>query len=343
MTARPLSIVYLLEGTDLFGGVKVPIHHANLMTARGHRVTVVSKGDRPDWYVINAEFRKVGDFEPATLPPADVTVATFWTTIRAAAAAPSGQAVHYCQGFEATYTHNVAEHPAILEAYRTPIPCLAVSPHLEALVRNRFGRPGRVVPPALAPYWRTTWRWHPHRPARVLVVNPMEIDWKGVATGLEAVRLMQSGGLDCRLVRLSQWPPSDAEGLLLAADEFHHRLLPWHVARLVRSVDILLAPSWDQEGFGLPVLEAMACGVPVVASDISSFRCFAGDAATLVPFDRPEAFAAAAVEILSNPARWRECRHRGLEVARAFSEDRVTNILEEALLWVAEGWWSLER
>ena len=342
MTARSLSINYLIEGTEMFGGVKVPIHHANLLAARGHRVAVVSKGDRPDWYVISAEFRKVRDFEPASLPPADVTVATFWTTIRAAAAVPSGQALHYCQGFEATYTHNAAEHPAIIDAYRTPIPCLAVSPHLVALVRNRFGRPGRIVPPALAPYWRTAWRWRPHRPARVLVVNPMEIDWKGVGTGIEAVRLIRSEGLNCRLVRLSQWPLSDAERSILAPEEFHHRLLPWQVARLVRNVDILLAPSWEQEGFGLPVLEAMACGVPVVASDISSFRRFAGDAVTLVAFDRPEAFAAAAIEILSNPARWRECRRRGLEVAGAFSEDRVTTILEEAMFWVADGQWSAE-
>lgn len=343
MTATPLSVVYLLEGTDLFGGVKVPIHHANLLAARGHRVTVVSKGDRPDWYAVSAEFRKVSAFEPASLPPADVTVATFWTTIRAAAAVPSGQAVHYCQGFEATYTHNVTEHPAIIEAYKTAIPCLAVSPHLAALVRDRFGRPSRMVPPALAPYWRTTWRWHPHRPARVLVVSPMEIDWKGVATGLTAVRLMRSKGLNCRLVRLSQWPLSDAERSLLAPDEFHHHLLPRQVARLVRGVDILLAPSWDQEGFGLPVLEAMACGVPVVASDISSFRCFAGEAVALVPFDRPEAFAAAAIEILSNPASWRGCRRRGLKIAGAFSEERVTSLLEEALIWAAGRQWSAER
>ena len=283
MTATPLSVVYLLEGTDLFGGVKVPIHHANLLAARGHRVTVVSKGDRPDWYAVSAEFRKVSAFEPASLPPADVTVATFWTTIRAAAAVPSGQAVHYCQGFEATYTHNVTEHPAIIEAYKTAIPCLAVSPHLAALVRDRFGRPSRMVPPALAPYWRTTWRWHPHRPARVLVVSPMEIDWKGVATGLTAVRLMRSKGLNCRLVRLSQWPLSDAERSLLAPDEFHHHLLPHQVARLVRGVDILLAPSWDQEGFGLPVLEAMACGSVVVTSSGTVMEEIAGGTALVCP------------------------------------------------------------
>ena len=60
-----------------------------------------------------AEFSRITDFRAAVLPDADVTVATFWTTLEAAAGA-RGEAVHYCQGFEAACTHNTADHPAIL-------------------------------------------------------------------------------------------------------------------------------------------------------------------------------------------------------------------------------------
>jgi glycosyltransferase involved in cell wall biosynthesis len=339
----PLVINYLLEDTALFGGVKVPIHQANLLTARGHRVTVVSKGERPNWYGISADFRKVESFDASELPRADVTVATFWTTIRPAASITFGSAVHYCQGFEATHLHNVKEHPAILEAYRTPMPCIAVSPHLAALVRERFGRPARVVPPALAPYWRPGLRRRPHSLPRVVVVNPFEIEWKGVATGLRAVAELRQRGVACRLVRLSQWPLSDDERSLFAPDEFHHHLEPLAVARLFRGADLMLAPSWEQEGFGLPVLEAMACGVPVVASDISAFRAFAGSAAALVPYDRPEVFAEAAGEILANPARWRAMRRRGLEASRQFTEEQVARIAEEAFYWVAGRRWRSEQ
>ena len=343
MTRPPLAIVYLLEDTAMFGGVKIVLHQAELMARRGHRVTVVSKGGRPTWFPVSTAFLRVPSFEPERLPAADVTVATFWTTIAAAAAVRSGAAVHYCQGFEASYTHNAAEHPAILEAYRTPLPYLALAPHLGVLVAERFGRRGRVVPPALAPYWRPAWRLRPRRAPRVLIVNPFEIDWKGVATGLEAVRLLRGReDIPCRLIRLSQWPLSDSERAVLPPDEFHHGLGPTAVAALMRGADVVLAPSWEQEGFGLPVLEAMACGVPVVASEISAFRGFAGGAALLVPFDRPERYAAAAADLVRDRRRWRGVRRRQLEASRAFTEERVAAIAEAALYWVADGRWRSE-
>ncbi len=339
---KPLALTYLLEDTALFGGVKIVLHQAELMARRGHTVTVVSKGERPGWFPLKARFLRFSALEPRGLPAADVTVATFWTTIEAAAGAATGAAVHYCQGFEAGFRHNRDDHPAILRAYRVSIPCFALSPHLGEMVKERFGRPARVVPPALAPYWRPARRWRPHRLPRIVVPNPFEVEWKGVATGLRAISELRAAGVGCRLVRLSQWPLSDAERSVVAPDEFHHHLDPPAVADLLRGADLMLAPSWEEEGFGLPVLEAMACGVPVVASDISAFRWFAGKAAALVPFDRPEAFAQSARAILGDAGRWRAMRRRGLEAASLFSEERVAQAAEDALYWVAEGRWRSE-
>ena len=219
---------------------------------------------------------------------------------------------------------------------------MVVAPHLRRFLEQHFGRPARVVPQPLEPFWHPRSRRRPRPRPRILVASPFEIDWKGVATSLEAVRCLRAAGFDCRLVRLSQWPLSEAERAVLRPDEFHEHLPPHRVPEIVAGCDLLLAASWEQEGFGLPVLEAMASGVPVVASDVPCFRDFAADAARLVPFDQPPAFAAAAREILSDPALWRRMRRVGRAVARRFRESRSARIAEQVLGWVASGDWRSE-
>ena len=342
MNAATPTVSYLLEDTAIFGGVKVALHHANLLTARGWDVTVVSPGPPPDWYPLRARFQRVASLADGTVPAADVTVATYWTTLAAACRVPRTQVLHFCQGYEGSFTHNVREHEAIAEAYSAPLPAMVVAPHLAELLRARFGRPAYVVPDPLEPLWRAGFRLRPRRVPRILVANPFEIDWKGVRTGLEAVRCLREGGVLCSLVRLSQWPLGDAERQLLEPDEFHHGLTPPQVARLMRGCDLLLAPSWEAEGFGLPVVEAMACGVPVVASDIAAFRYTTAGAARLVPPADAEAFAAAAREVLATPNRWREMRRLGATAAGRFLESRVVSTLEECLAWAAGGGWKNE-
>jgi alpha-1,3-rhamnosyl/mannosyltransferase len=88
------------------------------------------------------------------------------------------------------------------------------------------------------------------------------------------------------------------------------------------------------EGFGLPVLEAMAAGAPVVTSNVSSLPEVGGDAVEYAnPYDT-EAIRAGLERLLTDAARSAELRAAGPERARAFSwssfADRVLEALQEA-------------
>ena len=95
-----------------------------------------------------------------------------------------------------------------------------------------------------------------------------------------------------------------------------------HLPDLYRGALLLVYPSL-YEGFGLPVLEAMACGTPVITSNRTSLPEVAGDAALLVDPTRPEALAAAMASILSDSDLRQVLRAKGLARAQAFTWDAV--------------------
>jgi glycosyltransferase involved in cell wall biosynthesis len=91
---------------------------------------------------------------------------------------------------------------------------------------------------------------------------------------------------------------------------------------LYNAADLFAFPSL-YEGFGLPVLEAMACGTPVVTSHRSSLPEVTGDAAVLVdPYDI-DAIATAMLKILTDPILAENLHARGMQRAKEFSWERT--------------------
>jgi glycosyltransferase involved in cell wall biosynthesis len=106
------------------------------------------------------------------------------------------------------------------------------------------------------------------------------------------------------------------------------------LAVLYRLAALFVFPSL-YEGFGLPPLEAMASGTPVITSNVSSLPEVVGDAALLIDPYEPDAIAAAIERLLTDARLCEDLRARGLKRARQFSWDqsvqRIRAIYDEVL------------
>ncbi|MCS6801144.1 MAG: glycosyltransferase family 1 protein [Chloroflexota bacterium] len=98
---------------------------------------------------------------------------------------------------------------------------------------------------------------------------------------------------------------------------------------LYQAATVFCYPS-RYEGFGLPVLEAMAAGTPVICADATSVAEVAGDACELVPPDDEEALASALARLMADEQRRAELRARGRERARLFTWERTARATARA-------------
>jgi len=93
---------------------------------------------------------------------------------------------------------------------------------------------------------------------------------------------------------------------------------------------VLAHPAW-YEGFGLPPLEAMACGTPVVVSDRSSLPEVVGGAGVVVPADQPDAWRKALETVIGDTDLAADLKRRGILRAARFSWQRAATLTWQAI------------
>jgi glycosyltransferase involved in cell wall biosynthesis len=144
---------------------------------------------------------------------------------------------------------------------------------------------------------------------------PLTIVWTHSYLALEMTKLAADLGIGERLRFLEHVSNEDLATLYIAAAAF-------------------VFPSL-YEGFGLPVLEAMSCGTPIVAANNSSIPEICGDAAMLVAAEDRDAIAAALTQLLTNSTLQEKLAARGHQRAAGFSWEscaRETRALYTAIV-----------
>jgi glycosyltransferase involved in cell wall biosynthesis len=238
---------------------------------------------------------------------------------------------------ERTHREVRRDYPALARSHAARADLVVVpSPFVGRDVASTFGIDAAriLVCPGGAPHWRRQTR----RPADgyLLFVGTME-PRKNVGGLLDAYErvlvrrgdvpdlwiagraIASAGGL----VERTERPP------LAGRVKLAGYIDPALRQQLYEGASLLLLPSFD-EGFGLPALEAMTLGIPVVASDRGALPELVGSAGILVDPNDPESIAAAVERILDDTALAAEMETCGFERAAYYSWEHSARLLRDA-------------
>jgi alpha-1,3-rhamnosyl/mannosyltransferase len=206
------------------------------------------------------------------------------------------------------------------EAVRQELIGIGVSPDRVRAIHHGTGVLAETAPSSPPPRAPSRYALH------VGTVEPR----KNVPTLLAAWRLLRSRGIDSPPLVLCGgwgWKAEEVRQEIEAAGRegwaVHLGYVgPGELAALYAGAELVALPSF-YEGFGLPAIEALQAGAPLVASDLPVLREVAGDAALYAPPHRPDLWADRIAELLANEALREEMRQRGKERARAFDWGRA--------------------
>jgi phosphatidylinositol alpha-mannosyltransferase len=154
---------------------------------------------------------------------------------------------------------------------------------------------------------------------------------KGLLDLLKAYRILRKTGCHCRLLVVGAGPLGREARRYVATRglqgvEFLGRVTDEEKAQLYRTADVYISPATGGESFGIVLLEAMAAGTPIVASDIHGYKGVLrrGREGLLVPPREPKELAAAIGRLLSDDELRAEMGQAGAARALEFSWERVT-------------------
>lgn len=175
----------------------------------------------------------------------------------------------------------------------------------------------------------------PDEPLRLLLVSRLVEHKDPMTMAAAAVELVRRG-ISVHATVVSRGPlRGDMEECFSAggvASRFIDYLPQRELAEEYRRADVALLTTrlaGVNEGWNQVSLEAMACGVPLVATDIPGVRDCVGDGGMLVPVENPSAIADAVERLARDPERWMALRASGLRRAEGFNWTAIARYVRE--------------
>lgn len=226
--------------------------------------------------------------DPGDVPDGDVVVATWWATAECVAALPAskGEKFYLLQDYE-VFPHLPVDR--VIATYHLPLSKIAVSDYIRTEIEANHGAHDIKVVPNAVDHDQFAAPMRHRNDAVTVGFLYTQAARKNIALAIEAIGLAKARLPGLRVKVFGSKVPDDALPLP-AWVEFHHNPAQQDIPGIYAACDAWLFTS-EKEGFGLPVLEAMACRTPVLATRAGAAPdLIDGTNGTLLP-GTPEAFA----------------------------------------------------
>ena len=360
-----MKITFVLPTLGLTGGMRVLSIYTELLQKRGHKILIVSTPPRQPtlieqlksllrgrgWESVpekeESHFDKV-DVERRVLetnrritdldvPDADIIMATWWETAESVAKLSNskGAKVYFLQHYEA---FDYIPKGRVEATWRLPMHKIAVAQWLADIARNEYGDLSvSLVPPTVDtkqfydPELRSK-QQQSKQSVPTVGLYYSTTPWKGCDIALKAFSIAAKKIPNLRLVAFGsgETPPAD----LPLPDNTEYIMSPTQdqLRESYSRCDAWLFSS-RSEGFGLPIIEAMACGTPVIGTPAGAApELLAGGGGILVKLEDPEDMALAIEQICQlSDAQWREMSEKALETVINYTWEDATDLFEAAL------------
>lgn len=348
-----MKVTFLVAAVDNGGGIRVLAQYAHGLMERGHEIKVVCPAPIPYGRmnkIKNSLFSHSGPVPanhftrlgvPVTMlernrpirysdvPDADVIIATWWETSKWMSVFPDakGKKLHFVQGYE--IWNDCKEE--VEETLRLPIEKLTISSWLVLKLSELGLHAPDVIPNGVEhDLFYSCERDPPQIPTIGFVYtdNPR----KGGDIAFEAIRIAAKERKNVNVIVFGHSAPPESDcdlaNLTVIVSPEQHELRD-----IYSSCTTWLFPS-REEGFGLPILEALACGTPVIACRSGAApEILQNGGGTLLESFSPEEMAAEIVRYVDmSQDEWRKISGSAVAVARTFDWQIATDKFEKKLL-----------
>ncbi|MCK5311335.1 MAG: glycosyltransferase family 4 protein [Desulfobacteraceae bacterium] len=363
-----MHFVFLSSTMKFTGGTKLLFDYASYLRQAGHKVDVLVKskvGTLKDSIYVTV----VKNFNSETIPECDLVIATTPRDLQQALDSKKNKVVNFCQGLQVIGLEERIKGYGIPfrfqkkgvlnklrlmrkkiswqrkinridKLYRLPMPVITVAKPLQRIFERRYGQKVDLCVNGVHEKYffplseRREIKINPDSPLRILSVGPLDVSVKGIAITLDAIKKLKDNGIPIHFTRVA---PEfiDIEKDNPCVDKFFENVSPEKMGEIMRSSDIYISNSFAAEGFGLPAIEALSCGLLCVLSSIPSYKSFSirDDFCFFLDENNDDGTVKAIHQIIQlQKSQIENVRNNALEVASDFSLAKACKRFEQILI-----------